>query len=84
MIEDKLLIWKLKRGEQAALREIYEKHKNGLLKLAVFLINDAQSSEDIVHDVFVSFSQASAKGWNKIGLRKINLFELFYVIYIFT
>ncbi len=70
MIEDKLLIWKLKRGEQAALREIYEKHKNGLLKLAVFLTNDAPSAEDIVQDVFVAFAQASAKGltaWNLKG-----------------
>ncbi len=71
MIEDKLLIWKLKRGEQAALREIYEKHKNGLLKLAVFLTNDAQSSEDFVQDVFLAFAQVSAKGCKKIGLKKI-------------
>ena len=70
MIEDKLLIWKLKRGEQAALREIYEKHKNGLLKLAVFLTNDTQSAEDIIQDVFVGFAQASAKRltiWNLKG-----------------
>ena len=59
MIEDKLLIWKFKRGSNDALRRIYEKYKNGLLKLAVVLAGDVATAEDIVQDVFVSFAQSA-------------------------
>lgn len=57
MLEDKLLVWKLKYGNQDALQRIYEKYKNDLLALAIALSNDKSLAEDIVHDVFVSFSQ---------------------------
>jgi RNA polymerase sigma-70 factor (ECF subfamily) len=69
MTEDKRLIWKLKKGDRLALRRIYEKYKNYLLKLAVFLANDAEIAEDIVQDVFVGFAQISGAGaiWNLKG-----------------
>jgi len=70
MTEDKQLIRSLRKGDQVALRRIYEKYKNGLLKLAVFLINDAHTAEDIVQDVFVGFAKtAGTKGtiWNLKG-----------------
>lgn len=57
MLEDKLLIWKLKRGDSSALRQVYEKYRNDLLALALALSNDKASAEDAVHDVFVSFAQ---------------------------
>jgi RNA polymerase sigma-70 factor (ECF subfamily) len=59
MIEDKLLIWKFKRGSKDALRRIYEKYKNELLKLAVVLVNDVNAAEDTVQDVFVNFAQSA-------------------------
>jgi len=59
MIEDKLLIWKFKRGSKDALRRIYEKYKNELLKLAVVLVNDVNAAEDAVQDVFVNFAQSA-------------------------
>jgi len=61
MIEDKLLIWKFKRGSSGALRRIYEKYKDNLLKLASALLNDSAAAEDIVHDCFVSFAQSSQR-----------------------
>lgn len=61
MVEDKLLIWKFKRGDREALRRLYEKYKNDLLKLAVVLAGDAATAEDVVQDVFVSFAQSSAR-----------------------
>ncbi len=57
MLEDKLLVLKLKRGSEDALRRIYEKYKNDLLALAVSLANDKAIAEDALHDVFVSFVQ---------------------------
>jgi RNA polymerase sigma factor (sigma-70 family) len=53
MLEDKLLIWKLKRGSLDALRQIYDKYKNDLLKVAISLTGDVGRSEDAVQDVFL-------------------------------
>ena len=61
MVEDRLLIWRFKLGNRDALRRIYEKYKNDLLKLAVALTNDVNTSEDVVQDVFVSFAQSAAR-----------------------
>jgi RNA polymerase sigma-70 factor (ECF subfamily) len=61
MIEDKLLIWKFKCGSKDALRRIYEKYKNQMLKLAVVLVNDVNAAEDTVQDVFVNFAQSAAE-----------------------
>ncbi|MHC4734032.1 MAG: RNA polymerase sigma factor [Planctomycetota bacterium] len=57
MLEDKLLVWKFKRGNSDSLRHIYEKYKKDLLALAIALSNDRVVAEDVVHDVFVSFAQ---------------------------
>jgi RNA polymerase sigma-70 factor (ECF subfamily) len=61
MLEDKLLVWKLKRGHSDALRHIYEKYKRDLLALAITLSNDRVAAEDVVHDVFISFAQYAEK-----------------------
>ncbi|UCG58927.1 MAG: sigma-70 family RNA polymerase sigma factor [Phycisphaerales bacterium] len=59
MIQDKLLILRFKQGRDGALRQIYDKYKVGLLKLAVMLVGDANTAEDMVHDVFVRFAQSA-------------------------
>ena len=55
MLEDRLLVWKFKRGSKDAFCRIYEKYRDDLLRLAVSLLNEADIAEDIVHDVFTSF-----------------------------
>lgn len=65
MLEDKLLVWKLKRGSSDALQRIYEKYKDDLLALAVSLSNDRSAAEDALHDVFVSFVRYA----NRLRLR---------------
>jgi RNA polymerase sigma factor (sigma-70 family) len=64
MMEDRILLWKFKRGSREALRRIYEKYRADLLKLAVSLVTDVNTAEDVVQDVFVSFAQSA----QKIGL----------------
>jgi RNA polymerase sigma-70 factor (ECF subfamily) len=59
MIEDKLLILKFKQGRHDALRHIYDKYKVELLRLAVVLIGDVNTAEDMVHDVFVKFARSA-------------------------
>jgi RNA polymerase sigma-70 factor (ECF subfamily) len=61
MIKDNVLLWKYKRGSKDALRRIYEKYRSDLLTLAVNLLGDTNSAEDIVQDVFVSFVQSVDK-----------------------
>jgi len=70
MVEDRLLIWKFKLGSRDALRRIYEKYKNDLLKLAVALTNDVNTAEDMVQDVFVAFAQSAAKIQMRGNLKK--------------
>ena len=59
MIEDRLLIYKFKRGNRSALQRIYEKYRGYLLTLATALLNDVNSAEDVVHDFFVVFAQSA-------------------------
>ena len=63
-MEDKLLIWKFKRGSREALRRIYDKYHGQLLKLAVLLTGDPDAAEDIVQEVFTHFAQSA----NRFGL----------------
>ena len=60
MVEEKLLILKFKLGDTDALRRIYEKYKNDLLKLAIALLNDVNIAEDVVEEVFTTFAQSAA------------------------
>ncbi len=61
MIEDRLLIWRCKRGSRAAFRRIYEKYESDLRTLAANLLDDKSAVEDVVHDVFVSLLQVVDK-----------------------
>ena len=61
MIEDTVLLWKYRHGRKDALRRIYEKYRSDLLTLAVNLLCDTNSAEDVVQDVFVSFVQSVEK-----------------------
>jgi len=65
MLEDKLLIFRLKQGDEQALRQIYEKYKDTLLTVATSLLRDANEAEDVLHDVFVSFTK---------GIREFRLY----------
>jgi len=59
MIEDTLLKLRFNRGDTDALRLIYQKYKDDLLKLAIALLNDISLAEDVVNDAFVNFTKSS-------------------------
>ena len=69
VLEDTLLVWKCKHGSKDALRHIYEKYRDDLLRIAAGLLNDTGAAEDIVHDVFVVFVR-SAKQFQLTGSLK--------------
>ncbi|MBN1361670.1 MAG: sigma-70 family RNA polymerase sigma factor [Sedimentisphaerales bacterium] len=55
MLEDKVLLWRLRRGSTRALSYIYSKYENDLLSLAVSLLGRADRAEDVLQDVFTRF-----------------------------
>jgi RNA polymerase sigma-70 factor (ECF subfamily) len=58
-LEDRLLVWRLNRGDATALAQVYEKYRTDLLRLALSLLSDRAGAEDVVQDVFVGFSGAA-------------------------
>lgn len=60
MLEDRLLVWRFRQGNREALRQIYAKYRNDLLRVAVSLLNERHLAEDVVHDVFIGFVRSSA------------------------
>lgn len=55
MIEDRILIWKLKSGNREALCRIYENYRDDLLRIAAGLLSDRGEAEDVVQEVFADF-----------------------------
>jgi len=68
--EDSRLIEELKQGNKEALRRVYEMHKDKLLTIAVSMVHDAATAEDILHDVFVTFASGVRRLDIKISLRR--------------
>ena len=60
-MEDELLKLRFVLGSAVALARIYQKYADTLLTLAMALLNDASTAEDVVHDVFVRFAQSSGR-----------------------
>jgi RNA polymerase sigma-70 factor (ECF subfamily) len=51
--EDAELLTRLRRGDAAAARELYQRHGAALLRFGLAMSNCRQTAEDIVHDTFV-------------------------------
>ncbi len=59
MLEDRRLIWGMKRGSREALERLYEKYEGFLITVAVALCHRIDLAEDVVHDFFVSFVRSA-------------------------
>ena len=57
--EDQRLLKRLRAGDKDALRRIYEKYIDDLLRVALSLLFDIQAAEDCIHDVFVDLAGAA-------------------------
>jgi RNA polymerase sigma-70 factor (ECF subfamily) len=64
MIEDKILIWRFRRGSRKALGQIYCRYEAMLLTVAAAILGELASAEDMVHDVFLTLAQSP----DKVGL----------------
>ena len=58
-MEEKLLVWRLNRGDAGALAEVYEACRDDLLRLAASMLGETAAAEDVVQDVFVKFAGAA-------------------------
>jgi len=61
MLEDRLLVWRFKCGSSEALCRIYRKYGDYLLALSAALLQDMNTAEDVVHDVFCKFIESREK-----------------------
>ena len=61
MLEDEWLKWKLRRGSPEALAQVYAKHIDGVLTLAMGLLNDRAAAEDVAQDVFLAFARSARR-----------------------
>lgn len=66
------LLYRVARGDRAALAQLYALHAGLMLGLAMRILRDGKEAEDLLHDVFVETwkrageydpSRASVKGW---------------------
>lgn len=61
MLDDAILIWKLRSGSKEAFRLIYEQYARDLLTLAGSLLGCPAGAEDVVQDVFIQLVQAPGR-----------------------
>ncbi len=58
MLDDRWLLWRLKRGSARALRRLYNKYEADLLALAANLLGRSDLAEDVLQDVFLRFIES--------------------------
>lgn len=58
MLEDRYLVWQLRRSSEWALRRIYNRYEADLLALARSLLGRTGRAEDVLQDVFVKFIES--------------------------
>jgi RNA polymerase sigma-70 factor (ECF subfamily) len=59
--DDATLVGRLRHGDAAAARELYERHGGALLRFAMTMSDSRQSAEDVVHDTFVELLRHPAR-----------------------
>jgi len=58
MLDDRILLWRLKRGSPRALRRLYGRVEADLLTLATNLLGRPDRAEDVLQDVFIRFIES--------------------------
>jgi RNA polymerase sigma factor (sigma-70 family) len=58
MLEDRYLVWRLRRSSEWALCRIYRRYEADLLTLAASLLDRRDLAQDVLQDVFVRFIES--------------------------
>jgi RNA polymerase sigma-70 factor (ECF subfamily) len=64
------LVARLAAGDDAALREAYRQHRDGVRTFARRLLDDGAAAEDLVHEVFVALPRAARRFRGDTSLRQ--------------
>jgi RNA polymerase sigma-70 factor, ECF subfamily len=67
--EDKILLWRTRRGDAEALSRLYEKYRATMVSVAAAMLRDRVAAEDVLHDVFVSFAERAPELELKTSLK---------------
>lgn len=55
MLQDKILLWRIRKGDRFSLSQLYKNYKDDLLTVAFLLLNDVAAAENILRDIFIAF-----------------------------
>jgi RNA polymerase sigma-70 factor (ECF subfamily) len=58
---DECLLWHARRGDEAALVALYERHHAAIFRFAYRLLDSRASAEDVVHDCFLDLVREPAR-----------------------
>lgn len=61
MLEDRILVWRFNHGRPEVLHHVYDKYRSDLLTVAMALLGDLATAEDVVQDVFLSLLRLSGR-----------------------
>ncbi len=67
--DEQLSMARLAAGEEAAIREVYLRHHDGVRAFAQRLIGEREAAEDLVHEVFVALPRAARRFRGEASLR---------------
>lgn len=56
-VNEKVLVERFIGGDERAFESLFKKHYQMLIKVGLFLLNDAEQTEEVVHDVFLNIWQ---------------------------
>jgi RNA polymerase sigma-70 factor (ECF subfamily) len=57
-MQDRVLVWRAKRGSKQAFDQIYQGYLDALLTVAISLLGNAHEAEEVVQEVFVTFAES--------------------------
>jgi len=62
ILEDSLLLYRLRHGDGEALRRVYEKYKGAMVSVAMSMTGQMATAEDVTQEAFVAFAEKAAAG----------------------
>lgn len=67
--EERLLAARAGRGDHAAFAVLFERHKAGVYRFCLYMLNDAAGADDLYQEVFINFYRACREGKEMTNVR---------------